>query len=107
MYQMGNFQSCKQSYDDLEKHINYLKRQNGRLQDKIEKLEKFGETHIANDLQSFFNNIDDKKIEELVDKILKHDSINFTLIPDEIEKQLYQNMIKLVLSVIQERVGSI
>jgi len=112
---MGNFQSCQKTYNDLEKHIDYLKRQNDKLQDKVDKMEKRQEDirpgdkpqegldlQIHQDIQSFFRNINDEKINELVDKILENDSINFTLIPDEIEKQLYHNMIKLILTMISD-----
>ena len=100
---MGNFQSCKQSYNDLEHHVATLKQQNGQLLHKVNQLEQMGTTKLGQDFQSLFNNIDDVKIEEFVDKLLEQDSINFTLIPDEIEKLLYQNMIKLVLSIIRNQ----
>lgn len=100
---MKLFKSCIQSYDELEKHIQFLTKQNNHLQEKIEKMENTTTTLIEKDIQSFFNNINDEKINEIVEKILKNDSINFTLIPDEIEKRIYHNVIKLVLSIVKDR----
>jgi D-hexose-6-phosphate mutarotase len=105
MYKMGNFQSCRVSQLELEKHVNYLKKQNERLQDKLEKIENNTESiQIHKDLQSFILKIDDEQINELIEKIIENDSINFSFIPDEIEKQLYHNVIKLLLAVIQDKI---
>ncbi len=60
---MGNFQSCRVSQLELEKHVNYLKKQNERLQDKLEKIENNTESiQIHKDLQSFILKNDDEQI---------------------------------------------
>jgi hypothetical protein len=92
---MGNFQSCKSTNYDLKSNNNTLDKNKTLLGDE--------NLQIHNDIQSFFHNINDEKINELVNKILENDSINFTLIPDEIEKQLYHNMIKLILAMISDK----
>ena len=54
------------------------------------------------DIKEHLNQIDDKKIKELVKKLLDNKDINIGLLPDTIESKLYENIIRLLLSLIKE-----
>ena len=64
------------------------------LEDKIEKYE--------NPIQT----IDDKKIKDIVKNLLLNKNINIGLLPDKIESKLYENIIKIILSILQETLNN-
>lgn len=47
-----------------------------------------------------------KVIEEMVDKLIKNEMINFKMIPDFIERKLYINIAKVVVGVMTETLQS-
>ena len=53
-------------------------------------------------IREHLNEIDDEKIKKLVKKILDNKDINIGLLPDSIESKLYENIIRLLLSLIKE-----
>ena len=74
-----------------------LKKNNQELTEKNKLLEE--------KLNSYENptfKLDNKKINEIVEGLLSNKNINVGLLPDSIESKLYENVIKIVLSILQE-----
>ena len=53
------------------------------------------------------NSISTDKIEEFVDGMIQNKSINFTMIPDYIEKKLYVNVFSIVLNILDMLLDSV
>ena len=96
---MGNLFSCKIPKKD---YLENIQNTNNQILDKINDIKNTqNPIELHKDFNEFIHNIDDTKINQLIDLILENERINFTLIPDEIEKQLYRNTIKLIIAAIK------
>ena len=80
----------------LANRIQELSLEKERLEGENKELKK------KIDIREHLNEIDDEKIKKLVKKILDNKDINIGLLPDSIESKLYENIIRLLLSLIKE-----
>ena len=96
---MGNLFSCK---IPKNVYLENIQNTNNQILDKINDIKNTqNPIELHKDFNEFILNIDDTKINQLIDLILENERLNFTLIPDEIEKQLYRNTIKLIIAAIK------
>ena len=103
---MGNkFSNINEKKNDKTK-LDINKKLANRIQElslEKERLEsENNELKNKIDIKDHLNQIDDKKIKELVKKLLDNKDINIGLLPDSIESKLYENIIRLLLSLIKE-----
>ena len=99
---MGNIFSNDKCYFKTKtetKKVRFL--DNKELLDKIKILEDKIEKY-ENPIQT----IDDKKIKDIVKNLLLNKNINIGLLPDKIESKLYENIIKIILSILQETLNN-
>ena len=106
---MGNFitRSCYDlpNINSLQITIEGLVKENEELKKKIQSLE------IENSDKNIIvknNNLDviedqlKVSVESLVNELMKNDNINSDLIPDFVEKKIYENVLTLVISLLKE-----
>ena len=103
----------KNNYDAyLHEENNNLKNKNLKLENEIKRLEKqiidinLNKNDVIDmELDKSAENIENKlndSVKKLVDDILKNDSINSSLIPDYIERKIYENIFKVFIGLIKE-----
>tara|TARA_B100000941_G_C28311756_1_gene451905 strand:+ start:234 stop:623 length:390 start_codon:yes stop_codon:yes gene_type:complete len=103
----------KNNYDAyLHEENNNLKNKNLELENEIKRLEKqiidinLNKNDVIDmELDKSAENIENKlndSVKKLVDDILKNDSINSSLIPDYIERKIYENIFKVFIGLIKE-----
>tara|TARA_E500000178_G_scaffold348378_1_gene403365 strand:+ start:84 stop:470 length:387 start_codon:yes stop_codon:yes gene_type:complete len=106
---MGNFltRSCydQPNRNSLQITIEGLVKENEELKKKLESLE------IENSDKNIIvknNNLDviedqlKVSVESLVNELMKNDNINSDLIPDFVEKKIYENVLTLAISLLKE-----
>ena len=106
---MGNFItsycSDQSNINSLQLTIEDLIKENERLKKKIKSLE------IKNNDKNLIiknNNLDviedqlKVSVESLVNELMKNDNINSDLIPDFVEKKIYENVLTLAISLLKE-----
>ena len=106
---MGNFitRSCYDlpNINSLQITIEGLVKENEELKKKIQSLE------IENSDKNIIvknNNLDviedqlKVSVESLVNELMKNDNINSDLIPDFVEKKIYENVLTLAISLLKE-----
>ena len=106
---MGNFitRSCydQANINSLQITIEGLVKENEELKKKIQSLEI--ETSDKNIIVKN-NNLDviedqlKVSVESLVSELMKNDNINSDLIPDFVEKKIYENVLTLAISLLKE-----
>jgi hypothetical protein len=106
---MGNFitKTCydKPNIHSLQMTIESLVKENEKLKKKIESLES---VNYNTDLIIKNNNLDviedelKVSIKNLVNELMKNENINFALIPDYVEKKIYENVLTLGISLLKE-----
>lgn len=98
---------------DLEKQIESLKTINQQQKQEIQKLaselEKHNDTNniskdTVEDDQSLNLTVSMAKIEKIVDEMLADDNINVGYLPDIVEKQLYLNVIRIALNIVNKTI---
>lgn len=91
---------------DLEKHLE-------KIHEDILSLPCHQQQEAQTILKSILEDISSrapicsrKAIEEFVDQLLKDEDINIGLLPDSIEKKIYSNVLKLIVSILDKLLDS-
>lgn len=95
---MGNFLSnCS---TNKEEEIKSLKREIEKLKSDIEILSNNSNKNKNNEIIEEENF--KKSVNEIVEKMMQNNNINNSLIPDYIERQIYENIFTSIISLVKE-----
>ncbi len=86
----------------LLKEIQSLKRENKKLLEKIEKNKNNNAERLKKKLTNESKNKINESISKMVTNILNNEEMNNIYIPDFIERKLYENILKILVSVLTE-----
>jgi len=120
---MGNFFTKNDELAILKERINKLETTENlidesnkiiELKKEIESLKQINK-NLENELKIKIDNNDNKKIKQLitkqqiqetVDKILENQNINIKYLPDVVERQLYINILTILINLLDETLSS-
>lgn len=88
----------KQKVVELEKQIEALIKLNDDLNKQTQQIQQTNTTVKAKKDLSQENELSQLRIEEMVEELLANQNINIKYFPDWVEKQLYRNVISLVMN---------
>ena len=84
-------------YETIETVVDNLKERICRLEEQLKTTKKTGD----NELSSSNPHYDEAAIEQYVDELLENEHVNFSFIPDYVEKKMYVHLFGGMLHTIQ------
>jgi predicted nuclease with TOPRIM domain len=101
---MGNYFSLLEDYKRLSATNFELNNKLTELENEINRL-KVGHSISPSSVEEFEDRFKES-VEKLVNDMLENDNINSSLIPDYIERKIYMNVFKMLISIMKETIDS-
>lgn len=88
---------------ELQKQIDTLKSMNENLKENVPNINQSDFDFISNDCaKAKLKDLSKKRIDSLVNDILKNENINIKYLPDFVEKQIYKNIFTILINLIDK-----
>ena len=92
---------------ELQRELETLRQVNRQLEQQLQQaLASRAENPSEHSDRARVRALSQERIEEIVERLLQNADVNIRLLPDAVERHLYRNMFRLLLSVLAELIES-